>query len=60
MSKNIYDLDLLEEFVIENNSNYYESIKRVPGGWVWIYKDSRGNTSQFIPYNEEFKEKRTK
>jgi ribosomal 30S subunit maturation factor RimM len=52
--KNIYKLKLFESCIIFNNQNCTEVFKRVPGGWVWIITNSKGNTSCFVPFNNEF------
>lgn len=36
----------------DNNSSEY--LYRVPGGWIFIYADMQGTTSQFIPFDNEF------
>ena len=29
-------------------------IKRMPGGWMYVYSSSHGVTSQFIPLTDDF------
>lgn len=56
MEKDIYKLDLFEEKILCNNQVVTEVIKRVPGGWIYIYVNHESTTSSFIPYSQEFKE----
>ena len=53
-TKNIYELELFEESVLHQNDAVWESVKRVPGGWLYHYTNTKTTTSCFIPFNNEF------
>jgi len=53
--KTIYELELFEEKVLYSNDAMWESLKRVPGGWLYLYKNNNSSTCAFIPYDHEFK-----
>jgi len=52
--KTIYDLELHEKLILENGM---ESM-RVPGGWLYDFPNNGGIPPIFVPYNEEFKNKK--
>ena len=49
-----YELELLEELILFNNNVATESLKRVPGGWIYVLSNPVGLTSAFIPFDNEF------
>ena len=53
--KNIYDLELHEDCQL----NRCETVKRVPGGWIyrWIPPDGKAANSTFVPYDNGFDER---
>ncbi len=53
-SKSIYNMDLHEELTLPGCS--YQSITRVPGGWLYSTYDADSQTvaSAFVPLNDEF------
>lgn len=55
MSKSIYNLELFEEKVIFSGYSEQGTIRRVPGGWIYIQWNDKGTISCFIPFNTEFK-----
>lgn len=54
--QDIYKLQLFEEVYLHHNPNAWECIKRVPGGWIYSHGNSNGESSAFIPFNNEFQE----
>lgn len=50
--KYIYKLKLHETFTIEGGA----LVKRVPGGWIYIFDSRR---SVFVPFNNEFAKEKT-
>lgn len=49
----LYNMALHERTVIQDSEGFYYSILRVPGGWLYKFKDRE----TFVPYNIEFNEK---
>lgn len=47
----IYDMKLFDYVIISRSTE----VRRVPNGWVYIYKGEGICTSCFVPYHEEFK-----
>ena len=45
---------LLEKTVISGGPNHIEELIRVPGGWIYYKGTMQGDTSCFIPFNNEF------
>lgn len=64
MQKNIYELELFEIHTIHFDQTIDETMKRVPGGWIYLYRTSNDGiekaTSEFIPFNNEFQETKSK
>ena len=49
-----YEMKLGETKENIASKNSVEKLKRVPGGWIYIYADMEGTTSVFVPFNNEF------
>ena len=66
--KDIYALKLMESVTVENDLESCTTVQRVPGGWIFTQSTeshsdgsndrSTNISSVFVPYNDEFKEKR--
>jgi len=54
-NKSIYDLKLHETLEI---SGEFIKVIKVVGGWLYIYWNTEPNHIAFVPYHEEFKDKK--
>ena len=52
--KTIYELGLFEEYILHHNDSVEVSMKRVPGGWLYLYTNPVTSLATFIPFNNEF------
>jgi len=53
-TQKIYNMELHDEITFDLYERWW--IKRVPGGWLYIYCNEFSNSLAFVPYNEEFKQ----
>ena len=52
--KNAYKMKLGDIIFTAPNSNQFERLTRVPGGWIYTHGNLSATTSAFIPYDLEF------
>lgn len=54
MWKKCYEMKLGELLENQLNTVTVEKLLRVPGGWIYIYADTDGVATTFVPFDNEF------